>query len=188
MQTPSHFLITAFLNRHYRRHSVLPVYAVPLLIGSVLPDVPFTLLTLGYEAYYAWFNLSPPGGGSVMEYLHFDLFFNDLLWIISHNFFHSLVINLLLISVGYLAFKQAQRWGLPLFWLGISTLFHTAIDIFTHNSDGPLIFFPLNWTYRFASPVSYWEAAHYGTLFLIFEYGLDLVILGYFGYHRWGKR
>ena len=187
MQTPSHFLISALVSKRFGKGMALPIHTFAFLTGSVLPDIPFTLLTLGYEAYYGWFKLTPPNGGSVMEYLHFDLFFVDPVWIISHNFFHSLVVNVILLCLGYFAFKRAYRWGIPIFWLSGSMMLHTIIDIFTHNRDGPLIFFPLNWTYRFASPVSYWEVDHYGLVFMIFEYALDLTILGYLGYHKWRR-
>jgi hypothetical protein len=45
----------------------------------------------------------------------------------------------------------------------------------------------LNWPYRFASPVSYWEADYFGRTFMIFEYTLDILILAYFGF-AWRRR
>ncbi|MBK8903513.1 MAG: metal-dependent hydrolase [Anaerolineaceae bacterium] len=177
MQTPSHFLLTAVLAR--KAPSLTQTGSkISLLAGSILPDLPLVLLTLGYELYYRWFAVSPTSG-SVMEYLHFDLFFTDPVWIISHNFFHSLVINFVLLTIGYWGMRREQRWARLLFWLTVGTLFHSVIDILTHNSDGPLLFFPLNWRYRFPSPVSYWEAAYYGREFRIFEYAVDALIIIY---------
>ncbi|MFZ4851119.1 MAG: hypothetical protein ACOYL7_18510 [Caldilinea sp.] len=47
-----------------------------------------------------------------MEYLHFTLFFSDPLWIVSHNFFHSLLVNGLLWVVGLVRWRQRRsRWG-----------------------------------------------------------------------------
>ncbi len=185
MQTQSHFLLTAIGADIYKQRSPIAVDKRALFIGSVLPDVPFWLLTIFGELYFLY--VAPlPGVGrgatpmQIMQYLHFDRFFSDPLWIISHNFFHSLLINTLLIGTGYWAYKNAQRWGLILFWLAISMQLHTLIDIVTHSSDGPLIFFPVNWTYRFQSPISYWESTAYGVLFMIFEYLLDAVIVIYF--------
>ena len=190
MQTISHFLMTGAVN-HQLRKTTIPLHTKAFLIGSVLPDMPFALLTIAGEIYYRWFAV-PPTDQSIMEYLHFDLFFTNPLWIISHNFFHSLVINTILIVLGYIGIRSQQSqnrktgpepiegWGLPLFWLAISTQFHTIIDIFTHHSDGPLLFFPLNWTYRFPSPISYWETAYHGRTFIVFEYLLDALIIGYF--------
>lgn len=193
MQTPSHLLITGFIAGHAHKWSALPLVWWALLVGSILPDLPFTILTLLGEAYFYWFAPLPGVGTDatlmqIMIYLHFDRFFNDPLWIISHNLFHSLIINSLLIGIGWWAYRRAGHWGLPLFWLAVSMQFHTLIDIFTHTSDGPLILFPLNWHYRFPSPVSYWESSNFGTAFVIFEYTLDLVLLLYFGWHWWHQK
>jgi hypothetical protein len=178
MQTPSHFLLTAVL-AHKAPAANQTIHKSAFLVGSILPDLPLLLLTIGYEIYYRWFA-TPPSSGSIMEYLHFDLFFTDPVWIISHNFFHSLVINVVLLGAGYWGMRQKWRWARPLFWFSISTLFHTVIDIFTHHSDGPLLFFPLNWNYRFASPISYWESAYYSRPFSIFEYTLDGLLIVFF--------
>ena len=186
MQTPSHFLVTALM-AYKAPAQRIPMAKGALLIGSVLPDIPFTLLTLGGEIYYRWFG-DLPVGGSIMAYLHFTLFYTDPVWIISHNFFHSLVINAVFIAVGYYGWRKRTRWGAPLFWLAVSMVFHTLIDIFTHNSDGPLFLLPLHWTYRFASPISYWESENYGRIFMTLEYTLDALILIYFAFAWWRRR
>ena len=178
--------MTAALRYPLRRQSV-PIVSSALLLGSVLPDIPFTLLTLAYELYYRITGISVPAP-SIMEYLHFDLFCTDPVWIISHNTFHSLVVNGVLLGFGYWRWKRGAQWGLWLFWLAAAMLLHTTIDIFTHNSDGPLFLFPLNWTYRFASPVSYWESAYFGQAFIVFEYALDLLLLLYLGWQWRSKR
>jgi hypothetical protein len=156
-------------------------------VGAVLPDITFALLTLGYGLYY-WRLGSTPTGESPMIYMHFTLFFDDPLWIISHNFFHSLVINVLLLLLGEWGIRQGWRWGLPLFWLAVGTQTHTLIDIVTHHSDGPLLFFPLNWTYRFPAPISYWEADYYGLVVIVVENVVNLLILGSFLLHWWRQR
>ncbi len=193
MQTQSHFLILAFADRQLKPRLTIPIATGALLVGSILPDLPFWLLTLLGEAWFLWMQPLPGVGEGatawqVMEYLHFDLFFNDPLWIVPHNFFHSLIINGLLLCLGWWAMRRNARWGTALFWLVIGTTVHTLIDIPTHSSDGPLIFFPLNWTYRFRSPVSYWEASNYGWVFAAFEYTLDALLLGYFGWRWWRGR
>lgn len=186
MQTLSHLLITALLGRQlsFRER---PVHYRAVLIGAILPDLPFTVLTLAGEIYYRWFVVVPTRG-SIMEYLHLTLFFTDPIWIVSHNFFHSLVINTALMAGGYYAFYHRKQWGLCVFWLAVSMTFHTLIDILTHHTDGPLFLFPINWSYRFVSPVSYWEPAYHGHMFLIAEYTLDTLILSYFGWQWWQRR
>ncbi len=177
MQTPSHLIMTAALRYPLRRQNI-PISTWGLLIGSVLPDVPFTLLTIVYELYYRIANISVPAP-SIMEYLHFDLFFNDPIWIISHNTPHSLVVSGVLMAVGYWHYRRGGHTFL--FWLAVAMFLHTTIDIFTHSSDGPLFLFPLNWSYRFASPISYWETENGAVYFLIFEYALDALLLVFLG-------
>lgn len=181
MRTPSHFLMTAAMNTivpEEKRHT----YA--LLVGSVLPDIPFTILTIIYGIYYQFWG-TIPNNQTTMEYLHFNLFFNDSVWIVSHNFFHSLVIGISLLTIGYINWQR--RWGKWLTWLSFGALFHTLIDIFTHHSDGPLFLFPLNWSYRFASPISYWETEYFGQQFRIFEYLLGFILLIYLIIRWWRK-
>jgi len=185
MQTTSHFLMTTLIARNWPRQS-LPISTRALLLGSILPDVAFILLTLAGEIYFRWFGTLPTSG-SIMEYLHLTLFFTNPIWIIGHNFFHSLIINSVLIGLGYYGWRHAIQSGLLLFWLAVSMQFHTVIDVFTHASDGPLLFFPLNGSYRFASPVSYWESTHWGRVFMPLEYSMDLLIIGYWGWHWWRK-
>lgn len=178
MQTPSHLIISAALGPTLTRKAS-DFRLLPFLIGGVLPDIPFAVLTLAGEIYYRWFAPLPAGYPSIMEYLHFDLFFSSPWWIIPHNFFHSVIILGVLIAAGWFGRQDGKKWGGFLFWLSVSALLHTVIDIFTHTSDGPLFLFPLNWTYRFTSPISYWETGSFGQLFILFEYILDLILLVY---------
>ena len=46
-----------------------------------------------------------------MEYLHFELFYTDPVWIISHNFFHSLVINAAMLGIGFVGVCAGSRAG-----------------------------------------------------------------------------
>jgi hypothetical protein len=188
MQTYSHFLITASLNRPLWRWG-LSVHTIAFLIGSVLPDIPFLLLTLGYGVYYLWINPMAPNqtAMSVMETMHFDLFYRDPIWIIGHNFFHA---PLILLMVGLIGFRLRHhwRWGNLLLWFTVGAGLHTAIDILSHHSDGPLIFFPFNWRYRFASPISYWESEYYAWLVFPIEHILDASLLLYWGWSWWQRR
>ena len=70
--------------------------------------------------------------------------------------------------------SRASRWWR---WFFISCLCHSLVDIVTHFDDGPVLFFPFDFSYRFSSPVSYWDPAHYGRQFMVFEVVLDLVLL-----------
>ena len=178
MQTQSHLLLAAAAITPLRRWPGA-IYAPALLLGAILPDIPFFLLTVAGNISYRWLA-APPPTPSIMEYLHFTLFYSHPLWIVSHNFFHSLLTDGALLLVGLWWWKRrGSCWGMMLFWLAASMLVHVGIDFVTHNSDGPLIWFPVNWDYRFASPVSYWEADHFGRTFRVFELTLDLVLLAF---------
>lgn len=179
MQTQSHFLVAAVMGKQLPPRG-LPVRHKAWLIGSVLPDIPLALLTVGSTLYYRWFRVAFAGGDLHQE-LHFRRFFTDPLWIASHNFFHSLVIGTLLVGVGWWAWRAQRGWGLTLLWFAAALLFHTVIDIFTHHSDGPVFLFPLTWSYRFASPISYWEPEYYGRQFRLFENIFNGLILIYLG-------
>ncbi len=181
MQTQSHLLLTAaaITSLRSRGGRQFALVAAALLVGSVLPDIPFFLLTIAGEFYYRWLA-APPAAPSIMEYLHFTLFYSHPLWIVGHNFFHSLLIDSALLLAGLWWWqRRGSRWGMMLFWLAAGMLVHVGIDIFTHHSDGPLIWLPVNWDYRFASPISYWEADYGGRIFAQFELTLNVFLVGY---------
>ena len=55
-------------------------------------------------------------------------------------------------------------------------MLHSIVDVLTHHDDGPVLFFPIDWQYRFSSPVSYWDRDHFGGQFMVFEVLFDLVV------------
>ncbi len=174
MNTPSHFLITAALDKSLPR---VPIVKSAFLFGSIAPDLPLWFLSIFGIGYYHFIQ-----GWSLAETSNFvfdELFFHDPIWIISHNLLHSPL--LLAFAFGYLwrsrrNIGSVERW---LFWFVVACLIHAAIDVLTHNGDGPLLLFPLEWTLRFHSPVSYWNPLYYGREFARLELGLDVVLLVY---------
>lgn len=173
MQTYSHFLLTAVLrDQLIKRDIAQPGRA--FLVGSVLPDVPLLLLTIGYAA-------SQRGGisGEFFGASYDQLYFHNPWWIAGHNLFHALPLILLYGLIGYWGRQKGKRWGPVLFWLAAGCGFHAIIDIFTHVTDGPVLFFPLNWSYRFRAPVSYWDPTYGGRIFAPLEHLLDLVLIAY---------
>jgi len=170
VRTFSHFLMTAGLQRRFRR-SGIPVHAKGFLLGSVLPDIPLFALTAGYVVYYRWIDPIP---ADLPFWTHYDpLFFRNPWWVALHSLFHAPLLIGLMIVLGLYGVHTRAKWGGFLLWLAWGCALHALIDIVTHHSDGPLIGFPLDWTYRFASPISYWEPAYYGRFFTVFEYLLD---------------
>ena len=170
MNTPSHFLINAAVAKFSRR----PVAIGAFLIGSIAPDTPLYLLSIG-----GYFHYTNRGMAAAEAFRHmFDgLFFHDPIWISLHNCLHSPL--LLGVAIALLwnyrdRFGSLARWG---FYFFLACLLHTALDIPTHVDDGPLLLFPLNWTLRFRSPISYWDPDYFGRQFAYFEIALDLILV-----------
>lgn len=174
MNTPSHLIITAALRKRVRP---APIPTSAVLWGSIAPDLPLYLLSIGGLLYYRFFLGWDARTAS--RFMYDDLFFNSPFWLVPHNLLHAPI--MLLIGMALLWSRRRQiagpfRW---LFWFLASCMLHTIIDILCHVDDGPLLFFPFNWTYRFHSLISYWDPRYYGVQFTVFELTLDVVLLGY---------
>jgi membrane-bound metal-dependent hydrolase YbcI (DUF457 family) len=174
MNTPSHLIITAALDKGLSR---VPIHRPAFLWGSIAPDLPLWILSLGGMIYYRFIL-----GWSMRDtfnYLFDELYFHDPLWMSCHNFLHSPVIiglGIVLVANKRQWIGSRQRW---LFWFFGACLLHSTIDIFTHADDGPLLLFPLEWSFRFNSPISYWDPRHYGREFSRFEFVLNGLLLIY---------
>lgn len=174
MNTPSHFLMTAALDKSLPR---VPIVKRAFLLGSIAPDLPLWILSITSIGYYHFLK-----GWSLTEtsnYVFGKLYFHNPFWIASHNFLHSPILLLLGLSLVWRSRRNIgpkSRW---VFWFLLACLFHSIIDIFTHANDGPLLFFPLEWTLRFSSPISYWDTRYYGREFGLFEGVLDVVLFLY---------
>lgn len=158
-----------------KRGANIPLSA--FLFGGMLPDIPLGLLSVGTTFYYRVVlgNQSP----DLMETVLHPQYFTNPFWISAHNILHSplaLGIYLVVLWCWRAHVGKAQHW---LFWFIVGCGIHTSIDIFTHFDDGPLLLWPLNWQLRFRSPVSYWDPAHYGDHFFVFEMLLNIVLVGY---------
>ncbi len=185
MQTYSHILMTATLNQVLIKKAV-PVHSRAFLLGSFLPDVPLLLLALGAGLYYR--VVAPlPAGYRFFEW--FDvLYFTNPVWKAGHNLFHAPLLVLLLGLIGYAAGRRGHPWGWSVLWLALGCGLHAGVDVATHYSDGPLVLFPLNWDYRFLSPISYWDRDHYANIFAPLEHGLDLFFIGALALQGWRER
>ncbi|MGP1372543.1 MAG: metal-dependent hydrolase [Almyronema sp.] len=174
MNTPSHFLMTAALEKANPR---IPIVKSAFLLGSVAPDLSLWLLSIGGIIYYHFFL-----GWSTrvaFDYMFDQLFFHDPLWIVSHNFLHApliLLAGLALVWRSRRHINSRSRW---LFWFLVACLLHAGVDILTHVDDGPLVFFPFDWQTRFQSAVSYWDDRYHAEKFQVFEQTTNLVFLLY---------
>lgn len=66
----------------------------------------------------------------------------------------------------------------PVLWIfALAALAHLALDFPVHAGDAHAHFWPLT-DWRFESPLSYWDPAHYGRLVLLAEVVFGLVLAG----------
>lgn len=172
---PSHLVINAAIEKKFGAKYKLAKSA--FLWGSVTPDIPLALLSVGYFIYGRYFSTQPASG--MMSSAFDDLYFNDPFWIASHNFLHS---PTALIIYAILLWRFVDKVGTRGHgWLSFvfGCMVHSVIDILTHFNDGPVLFFPFDWHTRFHSPISYWDRAHYASQFIWVELGINVVLLGY---------
>lgn len=176
MNTPSHLIINAAVVKRIGGERI-KIAQSAILWGSVMPDIPLGMLSLLTTFYYRVILGDP--SPDLMEAVLHPLYFNSPFWISATSLLHSPF------ALGvYLTFLwrwrnqsgTARSW---LFWFFIGCGLHSGIDILTHFNDGPLLLWPLNWQLRFQSPISYWDPAHYGRQFAVFEIILDAGLLLY---------
>ena len=155
----------------------LPVNAFPksaVLLGSIAPDIPLYFLSIGGAMWFSWVEKMKPA--QVGQHMFKNLFYNDPIWMSLHNVLHSptvLIAALILLLFVCGRKRVIESWWT---WFFSSCLLHTLVDIPVHHDDGPLLFWPLNWSYRYASPLSYWDTNHYAAFVIPFEVTLAIVL------------
>ena len=136
-----------------------------------MPDVPLVLLT-GWYVVRKRFEAGSEGTLFGPEYD--ALSFGDPVWIAGHNVMHAPLVILLGLVVSWKLGKRhfGGRWT-SLYWFAIGCGIHSLLDIATHHHDGPLLLFPLDFSLRFASPVSYWDPRYHGRVLMLVEHAVD---------------
>jgi hypothetical protein len=146
MNTQSHAILTFYLLRQVlgKRVERIKHLNTVLFSGAIAPDVVIFV-------FFVWFTLFEPTSQRVMwtEYAFSDE------WQFVFSLFHSFPLWAFA-SVGLLLLKMPRAALFCLAALGSS-----VEDIFVHHDDAHAHFFPFS-DYRFESPVSYWDPAHYG--------------------------
>ena len=174
MRTYSHFLITAAIRKACPS---VPIIRSAVYLGSIAPDIPLLAMSVGGYVYFHF--ILDWKTRETFRHLFDVLFFEDPFWIFSHNFFQAPFILLAGIVTLWKIHGKERVFSSWWFWFFGACMIHAIIDILTYNDDGPLLFFPLNWSYRFASPVSYWDRDHFAAEFTAFENYLDIGLLIY---------
>ena len=174
MNTQSHAILTFYLVRRFLDEKTTRLKGLhPLLFtGAVFPDIPIYL-------FFFWYTFIQP---TPQMTIWNDLYFRAD-WQLFFSPFHSLPI-----------------WGISIVWAWVIKKTEIALftlsgflasmeDFLMHHDDGHAHFFPFT-GYRFASPISYWDPAHYGRIVSVVEIGLVLAASVWIFQKlktRWGK-
>jgi membrane-bound metal-dependent hydrolase YbcI (DUF457 family) len=170
VNTPSHFLLHAAIAKRADNSRLI---RSAFLWGALTPDIPLLALAITSPLY---FRSQGMPFDEAMPYIFETLYFKNPYWISAHHLFHAPLLLLLYALVLY-PFRK-NRVVYWLLWFVAGCALHSFVDILTHYDDGPLVFFPLNWSYRFYS-ISYWDKQHGAGWFMWFELALDVCLLGY---------
>lgn len=160
MNTPSHLI----LNLAVLRRPVAPAMTWPILIGALVPDAALFV-------FYGWAKAQ----GLPEQTIWSEAYYSQP-WQAIFAVGNSMPLGLLGVALGY-AFRRF--WvGPGLGFLGASMVLHHLADLPLHHDDAHQHFWPLS-AFRFISPVSYWDANHFGLLGATVELLLVLVATAY---------
>ena len=127
------------------------------LAGALIPDASLYLLSV----WHLWIL------GTPAQTVFGELYFSES-WQAIFRVDNSFVVWGLLLSVAIMA---KSRWAIALCG---AALLHLLLDFPFHNDDARSHFWPItNW--KFVSPVSYWDPAHFGSIVSVAEL---LLVLG----------
>jgi hypothetical protein len=164
MNTQSHVILGAVL---FGRGVSSRAWAGAL--GGLVPDMPMITIVAALAAA----GISP------------RTIFGEMYWqnwwqvtnAIGHNFWlWSAVAILGLVMRERLAtsVRTFDNWTLVSLFAG-SALLHTAIDFLCHREDAHMSFWPVT-RWKFMSPISYYDPAHFGLWFSLFEAALSFIL------------
>lgn len=140
MNTPSH----AILNLTALGKGNFPEYNLLIVLSGIVPDLPIFL-------FYGWAKLIQ----KLPESTIWSEAYYGQGWQTAIALFHSIPLAAIALLIGYWLNWQP----LQVFSLGL--IGHSLLDLPVHHEDAHRHFFPFS-NYRFISPFSYWNPAHYG--------------------------
>ena len=150
MNTPTHALVNwALLGRGSGR-----AHERAILLGAVLPDLPM------FAFWIVEAGIRGQSQRAVWDRIYFDPG-----WQVVFDAFNSVPLYL---GAGLVAWWARRRAAL---FCSASALAHLALDLPFHREDGHRHWLPFS-DWRFVSPVSYWDPAHYGAWFSVLELAL----------------
>ncbi|WP_419162695.1 hypothetical protein [Candidatus Palauibacter sp.] len=170
MTTPAHAALSLLVLGRSERN------ALPVVLGAVAPDFPMLV-------FYVWERL----GRGVSEGRIWTERYFDPGWQIVFDIPHSIAILVFALGVVVLVSRRptSGRPGSgvapprgPLTAPGLfvaSMIIHALADLPLHREDAHRHFFPFS-EWKFTSPVSYWDQAHYGGYAALGEVVLVLAV------------
>jgi hypothetical protein len=137
--------------------------------GGIAPDIPMLLIVIALKL-----------SGMPDRVIFGELYWQNW-WQVTNAIGHNFLLWGGLTCLG-LVMRERQsasvasfdRWTLLACFAG-SALLHTAIDFICHREDAHMSFWPVT-RWKFISPVSYWDPAHFGTYFTLFEVIIGIVL------------
>jgi hypothetical protein len=164
MNTQSHVIMGAVL---FGRG--LPAKAWAGALGGVIPDLPMILIVIVLKL------------SGVPAQTIFDEMYWQNWWQITNAIGHNAWLWSSLVILGLVtrdrlssSVRSFDNWTNVSLFAG-SALLHTAIDFLCHREDAHMSLWPVT-RWKFMSPVSYYDPAHYGMWFSLFEAALSLAL------------
>lgn len=164
MITPTHVVINVGLARWSKTRKIFADRSTRRLfiLGGLAPDLGLFTMAAGTTTYLVlgrgW------SAGQSFETIFGDYFYSNTAFVVAHNLLHAPLVLLGLYAAGAAVRRSRPRVGAGLKAFAVGCAVHTALDIPVHHNDGPLLLFPFEWSVRFNSPVSYYDADHYGSI------------------------
>lgn len=180
MMTQTHFLVAATLLCSPKRP---PQQNVAVLLGAFAPDAAIYIL-------FVWSKLAGVDEQQLWDVIYFS---EPMLTYTAIGNSAPLYVMITIFGIAMVKAAstepQPQPAGMPvgfarfvapgytnvLVLFGLAALTHLAGDLPFHVDDAHPHFWPLT-DWRFISPVSYWDSAHHGSTFAIFE-GIGGIVL-----------
>lgn len=168
MNTPSHAILNlAILGRRSQ-----PQFNPTIVIGALIPDVAMFM-------FYGWARLiAQIPERQIWRELYYEPFWQNIFDLANS-------IPLALMGLGIALYYRRTAIAL----LFASIILHCLEDLPLHHDDAHRHFWPFS-QFRFVSPVSYWDPAHYGDIAGPLEVALVLIASLYLFRlirSRWGK-
>jgi hypothetical protein len=178
MNTQSHALMGAVI---FGRNVSARAWAGAL--GGLAPDVPMLAIVLALKL------------AGVPDFTIFDEMYWQNWWQVTNAIAHSFLLWGGVLAACVLLRRRPEGlfggagWRPLVAAFSASALLHACIDMLVHREDAHMHFWPLT-RWKFMSPVSYYDPAHYGRAFGLFELalGLAMCVLLFRRYRHWALR